>query len=316
MAEPAAGGARRGSARATVGLLHPGEMGATVGRALAVGGARVLWSGAGRSADTVQRAGAAGLEDAGDLDALVRRADWIVSVCPPASAGEVAEAVLAAGFRGVYVDANAIAPATAEAIAAKLEAGGCRFVDGGIIGPPAHRPGSTRLYLSGVGASDVAECFAGTDLEARVVRGAAGAASALKMAYAAWTKGSAALLLAARSLAHQAGVEEGLLEEWGLSQPHLERLSEGTARSVSPKAWRFAGEMEEIAATFASAGLPSGFHQAAAEIYRRLAGFRTGEPADAAGVAEALLADTGLAEPDHSEAARRTSSMKKPTESR
>jgi len=291
-------------------------MGATVGRALVAGGARVLWSGAGRSAETAQRAEAAGLEDAGDLAALVGHADWILSVCPPASAADVAEAVLAAGFRGVYVDANAIAPASAEAIAATLAAGGCGFVDGGIIGPPARRAGTTRLYLSGAGAEDAAECFARTDLEARVVGGGVGAASALKMAYAAWTKGSSALLLAARTLAHQAGVEEGLLEEWGLSQPHLERLSEGTARSVAPKAWRFAGEMEEIAATFASAGLPSGFHQAAAEIYRRLAALRSDDPVDAAGAAEALLAHSGPGARDHSEAAARTSSTKKPTASR
>jgi 3-hydroxyisobutyrate dehydrogenase-like beta-hydroxyacid dehydrogenase len=305
-------------AERAIGLLHPGEMGASVGRALVVGGARVLWCGAGRSGATVQRAAAAGLEDAGDLATLVRRVTSIVSVCPPAAAAAVAEAVVASGFRGTYVDANAVAPATAAAIAARVETSGCRFVDGGIIGPPAQRSGTTRLYLSGSGAAGVAALFDGTELEARVVAGGAGAASALKMAYAGWTKGSAALLLAARALAQDAGVEESLLAEWGLSQPHLERLSEGTARNVSPKAWRFAGEMDEIAATFGAAGLPDGFHRAAAEVYRRLARFRDGPPAGATAAANALLEGAPPADPEpaHSEPARRTSSTKKPTASR
>ena len=298
-----------------MGLVHPGQMGATVGRALVAGGAQVLWSSPGRSVESRQRATDAGLEDAGDLNALARRVDRVVAVCPPGAAGEVARAVLEAGFRGIYVDANAVAPETAVRLAREVEAQGCEFVDGGIIGPPAHRPGSTRLYLSGRRASEVAEAFAGANLDARVIAGGAGAASALKMAYAAWTKGSAALLLAARTLAHGAGVEASLLEEWSLSQPHLEAQSEGTARGVSPKAWRFAGEMEEIAATFAAAGLPAGFHLAAAEVYERLAGFRTGEPADAAAVAAALLAPRE-AGASHSEAAALTSSTKKPTASR
>ncbi|MGI9432594.1 MAG: DUF1932 domain-containing protein [Myxococcota bacterium] len=299
----------------TVGLVHPGQMGATVGRALVAGGAQVLWSSRGRSAESRQRAADAGLEDAGDLSDLARRVDRVVTVCPPAAAGEVARAVLEAGFRGIYVDANAVAPETAVRLAREVEAQGCEFVDGGIIGPPAHRPGSTRLYLSGTRAPEVAEAFAGTNLDARVIAGGAGAASALKMAYAAWTKGLAALLLAARALAHGAGVEASLLEEWSLSQPHLEAQSEGTARGVSPKAWRFAGEVEEIAATFSAAGLPAGFHLAAADVYERLAGFRTGEPADARAAAAALLAPRETAE-SHSEAATLTSSTKKPTASR
>ena len=107
--------------------------------------------------------------------------------------------------------------------------------------------------------------------------GRIGAASAVKMAYASWTKGSAALLLAARALARAEGVEETLLAEWGISQPGLEERSARAAGSAAAKGWRWIAEMEEIAATMAAAGLPEGFHQAAAEIYRRFS------PADAAG---------------------------------
>ena len=97
------------------------------------------------------------------------------------------------------------------------------------------------------------------------------------MAYAAWTKGSAALLLTVRALARAEGVEETLLAEWGISQPGLEARSAGAAGAAAAKGWRWIAEMEEIAATMAAVGLPEGFHQAAAEIYRR---FR---PADSAG---------------------------------
>src|SRR5262249_59440106 len=132
-------------------------------------------------------------------------------------------------------------------------------------GPPPRSPGTTRLYLSGGEAQLVAELFEGTVLDARVLSHEPGAASALKMAYASWTKGSAALLLAARALAQAEGVEEALLEEWDLSLPDLPERSATASRSALRKGWRWVGEMNEIASSYAFAGLPEGFHQAAAE---------------------------------------------------
>ena len=111
--------------------------------------------------------------------------------------------------------------------------------------------------------------FAGTDLDARIAGAALTAASAVKMAYGAWTKGTAALILAIRELAKEEGVEEALLAEWALSQPRLEERSRGSAQAATAKGWRWVAEMEEIAATMAAAGLPDGFHQAAAEVFRR-----------------------------------------------
>jgi 3-hydroxyisobutyrate dehydrogenase-like beta-hydroxyacid dehydrogenase len=257
---------------ATFGLLHPGEMGAAVGACLTDRGYLVLWVPEGRSAATVARAEAAGLTATEGLADLVRRADVIVSVCPPHAALDVARQV--AGFGGVYVDANAISPATAREVAGIVEAGGAAFVDGGIIGPPPAAPGHTRLYLSGGRAPEVRRLFEDTNLDARLVDGGGapgvvGSASAVKMAYASWTKGSAALVLAARALARADGVEDTLLAEWALSQPGLEDRSARAARSAAAKGWRWIGEMEQIAAGMAAAGLPEGFHRAAAEIYRR-----------------------------------------------
>jgi 3-hydroxyisobutyrate dehydrogenase-like beta-hydroxyacid dehydrogenase len=247
----------------TVGLLHPGEMGAAVGRALRDNGVEVLWASAGRGPATNERAAAAGLVDVGDVEALLGRADVIVSVCPPHAALDVAGA--AGGFAGVYVDANAVSPDTARTIAARVP----RFVDGGIVGPPPREPGTTRLYLSGPEAATAAGLFSGSALEAIVLSAEPGAASALKMAYAAWTKGSAALLLASLAAAEANGVGGALLAEWRTSIPEAEDRLGSASRSALTKGWRWVGEMEEIARTFAAAGLPSGFHEAAAEVYRR-----------------------------------------------
>lgn len=240
----------------TVGLLHPGEMGAAVGAVLRGQGVRVVWASEGRSEETRARAEAAGLEDAGSV-VEVARSDVVFSICPPHAALEVARS---AEFAGVYVDANAVSPATAREVA---EAVG-EFVDGGIVGSPPREPGTARLYLSGDRASEVAELFAGSALDARVVSNA----SAVKMAYAAWTKGTAAMLLAIRELARREGVEDTLLAEWDLSVPELRERYERARRSAEAKGWRWVGEMEEIAATFEADGLPGGFHRGAAEVYR------------------------------------------------
>jgi 3-hydroxyisobutyrate dehydrogenase-like beta-hydroxyacid dehydrogenase len=244
-----------------IGIVHPGAMGAAVGTVLATRGRQIGWASAGRSEATRDRA--SGLTDLGSLDRLAAACDVILSICPPHAAVEVASAL--AGFGGVYVDANAVSPATAARIGSIV---GDRFVDGGIVGPPPRTAGTTRLYLSGPGAADVAGLFAGSDLEARVVPDA----SALKMAYAAWTKGTTALLVSIRAVARQLGVEDELLTEWALSLPGLPTKSQQAARTGAERGWRWAYELEEVGRTFAAAGQPEGFGAAAAEVYHRLSG--------------------------------------------
>jgi 3-hydroxyisobutyrate dehydrogenase-like beta-hydroxyacid dehydrogenase len=261
----------------TVALLHPGEMGAAIGACLGGRGLRVVWASAGRSAATRSRAKAAGLEDLGPLERALDVADIALSVCPPHGALSLAREVAGLGFRGIYVDANAISPATVRNIGRVVEGAEATFVDGGIIGPPPIPGASSRIYLSGGRARDVAALFAGSNLEAIALEASAGAASAVKACYAAWTKGATALLTAIRALATHEGVEAALLEEWRRSQPELPKRSE-VVTVQARKAWRWVGEMEEIAASFEAAGLPGGFHLAAAELYRKLEGFK-----DAAG---------------------------------
>jgi 3-hydroxyisobutyrate dehydrogenase-like beta-hydroxyacid dehydrogenase len=228
--------------------------------------------------------------DVGSLAALVAAADVIISVCPPGAAAEVAHDVGAAGFGGIYVDVNAISPATARAIGQRFD----HFVDGGVIGPPVRVAGSTRLYLSGSKAAEVADRWSGTVLETRLLDGGAGAASAVKVCFAAWTKGTAALLLAIRALAAAEGVDEALLAEWTTSMPGLVQQSELAASRNAPKAWRFVGEMHEIATSFEAHSLPGGFGLAAADIYERLAGLKDSTDATLPVAIDNLLVDEHL----------------------
>ena len=132
-------------AKKTIALFHPGNMGATIGAAAAASGARVLWASHERGAATRRRAERTGLFDAGTLADALRQADVVLSVCPPHAALDVARAVAAEKFSGIYVDANAISRATAEQIGAIVGPSGASFVDGGIIGAPVQKAGTTRL---------------------------------------------------------------------------------------------------------------------------------------------------------------------------
>jgi 3-hydroxyisobutyrate dehydrogenase-like beta-hydroxyacid dehydrogenase len=243
-----------------VGLLHPGEMGAAIGGILVERGHVVLWRPEGRSEQTARRAAAAGLSAAENF----QDADVILSVCPPHAALEVARSL--PDTAPLVIDANAVSPDTARRLGELL---GDRYVDGGIVGPPPRRDGTTRLYLSGERAREASRLFEQTRLEPVVLGGSPVAASSLKMAYAAWTKGSAALLLAALGSAQANGVEDALRAEWSRSLPDLEARWQHAADAAAAKGWRWVGEMNEIAATFAAAGLPSGFHEAAAEMFDR-----------------------------------------------
>ena len=271
-----------------IGLLHPGEMGASVGAAARSNQHTVFWASAGRTASTWERARRATLEDIDTVPALVKASEIILSVCPPHAAQEVASEVTQLGFAGVYVDCNAISPDRTRTIQRLVEEAGAHYVDGGIIGGPAwSQDAGTHLYLSGPRAEEVASCFAGSPLLASVVSARIGAASALKMGYAAYTKGTTALLTAILGMVEKEGVRADLAQQWGdaFTKQTVRRVCANTA-----KAWRFVGEMREIAATFRGAGLPGGFHQAAAEVYERLAAFKDRDESPAIEeVLEALL---------------------------
>lgn len=240
----------------TVALISPGEMGSAVGQRLREGGLTVVTSLAGRSKRTQTLATAAGIEDAGSLAAAVGRADVLLSILPPGRALELAEAV-GRDPGPLYVDCNAVSPATVRAIAAAV---GDRFVDAGIIGGP----GAPRFYASGPHAAELAAL----PLEVRVLDGETGQASALKMCYAALTKGLAALLTESMVTAEAAGVSEALRAELSDSQPQFLVGAERGLPAMVPKAYRWIAEMEEIAATFEAVGLTPRMLLGAADVYR------------------------------------------------
>jgi 3-hydroxyisobutyrate dehydrogenase-like beta-hydroxyacid dehydrogenase len=249
---------------ARIAILHPGEMGAAIGDALVAIGHDVGWLPGGRAPATRLRADRAGLRPLDDVIGV----DLVISVCPPGAAADVARSI--PGYRGLFLDANAIAPVTAEAIAAEVARAGMAYVDGSIIGPPPAQAGSTRLYLSGTEAPAVAALFAGARIEARMISGAGPrAASGLKMAYAAWSKISSALLLAVDGAAARLGVGDALRAEWQLSQPDLTGALDRARAAAGAKGWRWTAEMQEIAAAFAAVDEPTGFALAAAGVFAR-----------------------------------------------
>jgi 3-hydroxyisobutyrate dehydrogenase-like beta-hydroxyacid dehydrogenase len=245
-------------------VLHPGAMGAAVAACLVGRGYQVGWLRAGRSDATERRAAEAGLTPFDDVAELLAHADVVFSICPPHGALDVAREL--AGFTGIVVDANAVSPDTAMLVGDVVTAGGARYVDGGIIGPPPLTAGTTRLYLAG-DDGEVANLFAGSALDAVRLAGAVPAASALKMTYAAWTKTTAALLVSIRNTAAAYGVERDLATEWAISQPHLEDAWLRAREQTQEKGWRWAHELAEVGRTFAAVGQPDGFGAAASEVF-------------------------------------------------
>ena len=188
------------------------------------------------------------------------------------------------------MDGNAIAPQRTQRIEQIITQAGASFVDGGIVGGPAWEPGRTWLYLSGERAEEVAVLFEGGALETAVIGPEIGKASALKMCYAAYTKGTTALLSAILATAERLNVRDELENQWSRGGSDFAAQTQNRVRRVTAKAWRFAGEMEEIAATFEEAGLPGGFHMAANDIYQRTAHFKDAEDVPGlTAVLEALL---------------------------
>jgi 3-hydroxyisobutyrate dehydrogenase-like beta-hydroxyacid dehydrogenase len=255
----------------TVGILSPGDMGHTVGQVLGSHGLRVITCLQGRSERTRSLAERARIADVPSYQALVTEADVILSILVPAQACHAARAVARAlsetGADLVYADCNAIAPQTACQIDDIITEVGGRFVDASIIGPPPRREGVTRFYVSGPHAG-VLEGLTEFGLDVIVLGQEIGQASAIKMCYAALTKGLTALCTELLTAAEVLGVSQALREEFQLSQAALyERMERGLPR-MPMKSRRWIGEMEEIARTFAQAGLTPKILAGAADMYR------------------------------------------------
>lgn len=259
-----------GTVPTTIGIVSPGAMGSALGRAWAAGGARVVATVEGRSERT--RGLAHGLELLPSLTDVVRSADVVVSICPPAAAGAVLGTVVAAtgGSRPLLVDLNAVSPDTVRELADRAAAAGLDLVDGAVSGGPPGPGDDTMVYLSGRRAAELAG-LAADGIRTRVVGDEVGAASGVKMCTASVYKGTTALWAQALQTAHALGVLDVVLDDLGEAFPEM---VPGAARRIAvatSKAHRFVGEMEQIAATQEAAGASGELFAGMAAVYRRLA---------------------------------------------
>lgn len=257
----------------SVGILSPGDMGHSIGQTLRDHGLKVLTCLEGRSARSRELATKAGFEDVSSLHDLVQQVDILMCVLVPAAASTVARDVAAAmrdtGATPLYADCNAISPKTVRGIAETISAAGATVADVGIIGPPPRKPG-TRFYASGPGAAAFAQ-LRDHGLNVRIVDGDIGQASAVKMCYSALTKGLQALATELLVAARLAGVEETLKTEQQESMSQVLGWVENGLPMMPPKAYRWVGEMEEIASFFEDLGMTPDILSGAAEMYRLVA---------------------------------------------
>jgi 3-hydroxyisobutyrate dehydrogenase-like beta-hydroxyacid dehydrogenase len=259
----------------TIAIIAQGEMGAAVGGRLRQGGARVLTSLQGRSDASRRRAEQHGLIAVDGDDALVAEADFFLSILPPDEAPALAERLRApltrAKRKPIYIDCNAVAVETAKEIADILAPTGCRVLDAGIIGgPPRGTSAGPKFYVSGPGAKD-AERLGAYGLRIRLIDGPVGAASALKMAYAGFTKGLTGLGATMILGAERGGCAEALRRELAESQPELLAWLGGYLGGMPPKAYRWVGEMQEISGFLRQDPSGHAMFDALARLYERLA---------------------------------------------
>lgn len=253
----------------TVGILHPGSMGAAVAACAATNAAEVLWCESGRSTASAERAARFGLAPVPTLADLLNRSDIVISLCPPAAAEELARDVARHGFAGVYVEANAINPERTQRIAALLEPD-ATVVDGGVVGSPPLGGKSPTLYLSGPddATARIEALFSGTAVWTAVLGVEAGKASALKLSYAAFQKTSRVLVALAVGMAREHGVDQELIEVASRRTDSYLAEPEYVAKTAA-RAWRWGPELEEAADALAAAGLPPEMLRAAASTLAR-----------------------------------------------
>lgn len=253
----------------TVGILHPGSLGAAVAACAKSHAASVLWCSAGRSGTTAARAERHGLEPISELSGLLARADVLISLCPPAAAEDVARGVAQHAFAGLYVEANAISPERVQRIAAMLP-DAWAVVDAAVVGSPPVGGKRATLYLSGpAGATEAVKAlFASTAVVTHVLGSELGQASALKASYTAFQKTSRTLAAVALALAHHHDVDRELLNI--AARRERSYLAEASyIPKTAARAWRWAPELHEAADTLVAAGLPDEMLRAAAQTLAR-----------------------------------------------
>jgi 3-hydroxyisobutyrate dehydrogenase-like beta-hydroxyacid dehydrogenase len=271
--------AASGAKAETIAIIGAGEMGTGIGRRLHEKGARVVTEVKGRSAASVARVRSAGLETIDNDAELVREAAFILSIVPPGVALQIAERfrepMSRADSKPVFVECNAIAPATTRRIENLLAGTGCRFIDAGICGvpPPSNVESSykgPRIYASGTDAY-LLEQLNRYGLDIAVIAGPIGAASGLKLLHSGVTKGLSALGAAMVAAAARNGLAEAFRNELARSQPEILSRLDRFVPQVIPKAYRWVAEMEELAEFVGSDNEGAMIYRGVAQLCERIA---------------------------------------------
>jgi putative dehydrogenase len=258
-----------------IGLIGTGEMGSGIGGLLVANGATVVTTLQGRSTASAERVARAGIGVVDDLTAIARTCPIVLSIVPPDRAIGVAEAFADAYGAGtsdpLFVDCNAIAPATAQTIDAILGAARIRFVDAGIVGG-APKPGydGPNVFASGAHVATF-EALTAYGLRVRPLAGGIGVASSLKMCYAGITKGITAVGTTMFAASERAGVRDALMAELSVSQPALYAWLTRQIPTMYPKAYRWVGEMREIAAFGGADPSVAAIYEDFAQLYAAIA---------------------------------------------
>ena len=257
----------------TIAILSPGSMGSAVGQVLRESGYDVVTNLDGRSERTRALAEQAGFRAVSGIDNIVAESDLVMSILVPSEAISVAREAAAAmertGAKTAFADCNAVSPDTARELDKIIEAAGGRFIDAGIVGGPPGSGSPPRFYASGPHEAVLGE-LDGKGISVPLLGGEVGRASGIKMCYASLTKGTSALQTAALVAAHRLGLSGELEDEMSSSQARVLAQMQSVI-GLPGKAFRWVGEMEEIAATFESVGVTGHFHHGAADVFKMVA---------------------------------------------
>lgn len=275
-------------------VVAAGAMGAAVAKRLTSFGCTVYTNLNGRSEATRKRAQDAGMIDL-SVDDLVLKSDWILSILPPRDAVLFAEKIQKVAAKHgsallsprTFVDCNAVNPETVKRIAALFAGTSIGFVDAGIIGGPPKGDYNPTFYASAedMRILDEFTTLSKYGLKVSPLKGegvGVGDASALKMSYAGITKGTTGLYTTMVLAAHASSpaTADALMRELQMSQPILLDRLVKTVPPMLPKAYRWIGEMEEIAGFVG--GSEGDVYRGIAKVYERIEKSIAGDQEDIA----------------------------------
>jgi 3-hydroxyisobutyrate dehydrogenase-like beta-hydroxyacid dehydrogenase len=266
-----------------IAVLYPGDMGAALAAVLVARGYRVITALAGRGEKTAARCRELGLEVLASLADVIREANVVLSVVPPAAAEEMAavycELAKSAPVGALFVDVNSIGPELAGAIAARLHKTGVGFVDAAVNGLAKNLTKSGTLLLSGGRADEVAKLFDGA-VRVRVLGTEIGQASTMKMLLAGLSKGLCGLFAELALIAQRRGMLGEMLEASAQIYPGMMLVVDRMLPTYAQHAGRRATEMNELEETARNAGIEPCVIDAVRRLHEEMAGASFGASGD------------------------------------